>query len=53
VGYGIVQEKNLSDLLIGYWNWLFGIFLMLISMYASIKEQKISDYFYKKNKGID
>lgn len=41
VGYGIVQEKNLSDLLIGYWNWLFGIFFMLISMFASIKEQKI------------
>ncbi|MDX2491502.1 hypothetical protein [Desulfosarcina sp.] len=52
VGYGIVQEKILSDLLIGYWNWLFGIFFMLISMYASIKEQKISEYFYKKNKGI-
>lgn len=40
VGYGIVQEKNLNDLHIGYWNWLFGIFFMLISMFASIKEQK-------------
>jgi hypothetical protein len=39
-GYGIAQEKNLSDLHIGYWNWLFGIFFMLISMFASIKEQK-------------
>lgn len=40
VGYGIVQEKNISDLHIGYWNWLFGIFFMLISMFASIKEPK-------------
>lgn len=41
VGYGIVQKINLSDLHIGYWNWLFGIFFMLLSMFASIKERKI------------
>ena len=40
VGYGIVQKINLSDLHIGYWNWLFGIFFMLLSMFASIKERK-------------
>ena len=40
-GYGIIQEKNISDLYIGYWNWLFGIFFMLISMVASIREEKI------------
>jgi hypothetical protein len=39
-GYGIVQQQNLNDLHIGYWNWLFGIFFMLISMFASIKKQK-------------
>lgn len=41
-GYDLVQEKDLSNLYIGYWNWLFGIFFMLISMFASIKKQKNS-----------
>ena len=40
IGYGIFQDKNISDLHIGYWNWLFGIFFMLISMFASMKERK-------------
>jgi hypothetical protein len=40
IGYGIVKGKDLSDLHIGYWNWLFGIFLMLIAMFASIRDQK-------------
>ena len=40
IGYGLVKGKDLSDLYIGYWNWLFGIFLMLISMFASIRDQE-------------
>ena len=40
VGYGIVQKIHLSDFHIGYWNRLFGIFFMLLSMFASIKERK-------------
>lgn len=36
----LVQKNDFSDLYIGYWNWLFGIFFMLISMFASIKERK-------------
>lgn len=39
-GYSLFQENNLSSLHIGYWNWLFAIFFMLISMFASIREQK-------------
>jgi hypothetical protein len=40
VGYGIVKGKALSDLCMGYWNWLFGIFLMLMAMFASIRDKK-------------
>jgi hypothetical protein len=34
------QESELGPLLIGYWNWLFGIFLMLVVMAVSIKGNK-------------
>ncbi len=40
VGYGIAKGRDLSDLHIGYWSWLFGIFLMLICMFASIRNQE-------------
>ena len=39
-GYGLVQGNGLSSFYIGYWNWLFGIFFMFVSMFASIAEQK-------------
>ena len=42
-GYGIVQEKNISDLHIGYWNWLFGIFFMLTAKSLGLN---ISLYLY-------
>lgn len=36
IGYGMVLETDLTNLKIGYWNWLFGIFFMLLSMFTSI-----------------
>lgn len=40
LGFGVVKGKDLSDLHIGYWNWLFGILLMLVAMFASIRDQQ-------------
>ena len=37
-GYDFFKGQDYSDLTIGYWNWLFGIFFMLLSMFASIKK---------------
>ena len=36
----LYQESELGPLLIGYWNWLFGIFFMLVVMAASAKTNK-------------
>lgn len=36
----LFQESDLGPLLIGYWNWLFGIFFMLVVMAASLKANK-------------
>jgi hypothetical protein len=36
----LFQESELGPLLIGYWNWLFGIFFMLVVMVASFKANK-------------
>jgi hypothetical protein len=38
--FDLIQGNNLSNFLIGYWNWVFGILFMLITMTVSIKEQK-------------
>ncbi|MGD8702875.1 MAG: hypothetical protein PVG51_06690 [Desulfosarcina sp.] len=38
-GYDFFQGQNHSSLHIGYWNWLFGIFFMLLSMAASIRKR--------------
>ncbi len=35
-------ESDLGPLLIGYWNWLFGIFFMLVVMAVSIKANNTS-----------
>lgn len=36
----LINSKDLSNFFIGYWNWLFGIFFILIVMIASVKDQK-------------
>ncbi len=36
----LVQERDLSSLFIGYWNWLFGIFFILIVMTTSLRTGK-------------
>ncbi len=36
----LFQVSELGPLLIGYWNWLFGIFFMLVVMTVSIKANK-------------
>jgi hypothetical protein len=37
------QESELGPLLIGYWNWLFGIFFMLVVMAAAVKANKTTE----------
>ena len=37
---GLFQETDLGPLLIGYWNWLFGIFFMLVVMACSLRKGK-------------
>lgn len=36
----LIQGNNLSNLFIGYWNWVFGIFFMLIVMLAFHRHTK-------------
>ena len=38
--YDLVRAQDLSELFIGYWNWLFGIALMLVAMIASARAQR-------------
>lgn len=40
VGFDLFQKEDMTTLYIGYWNWLFGIFIMLISMLTAIRGQK-------------
>lgn len=39
-GLALYEDGDLSGFYIGYWNWLFGIFFMLIAMLAEIRRQK-------------
>jgi hypothetical protein len=45
----LFQESDLGPLLIGYWNWLFGIFFMLVVMVASFKANKTTQSVCKRD----